>query len=454
MNKKIKEFASYFSKGDTRTVAVKKNIIASFAIKGMSIIISLILVPITLGYITNEMYGIWLTLSSVMLWLGFFDVGFTLGLKNKLAEAIALKEWERGKTLVSTTYFMMIIIFIPLCLVLEILLPYVNWAEFLNVSHKYNSEITETLSVLIIFFCIQMIISVLSSVISAYQKVALSSLFPVIGNILSLITIWCLTKLCTPSLIYLAFAISAMPILIMVIASFILYKKMFKKISPSWKYINIAYIRELFSLGARFFIIQIQCVVLYQCTNILISNVSGPEEVTSYNIAYKYMNIAMMAFAIVLAPLWPAFTDAYTKKDFKWMQNVYSKMKKFYFFCAFLMICMLIISPLIYNIWIGEKVQISIIMTSCVCIYMMIHNWDSLQVNLINGIGAVKLQTYVTLIGLVLHIPLSFFLGKSLQLGAIGVVISMIIINIIYSIFFTTQINKIIKQKATGIWLK
>ena len=69
-----------------------------------------------------------------MVWLGFFDIGFTLGLKNKLAEAIALQDWNRGKALVSTTYFMMVLIFVPLCIILELLIPHVNWAIFLNVN--------------------------------------------------------------------------------------------------------------------------------------------------------------------------------------------------------------------------------------------------------------------------------------------------------------------------------
>ena len=64
--------------GDTRSVTVKKNIVTSLTVKGVSIVVSLLLVPLTLGYISSELYGIWLTLSSIMLWLNFFDVGFTL----------------------------------------------------------------------------------------------------------------------------------------------------------------------------------------------------------------------------------------------------------------------------------------------------------------------------------------------------------------------------------------
>ena len=221
--------------GSERSVVVKKNIIVSFAIRGFSIIVSLMLVPMTLGYVSNELYGIWLTLSSVMVWLGFFDIGFTLGLKNKLTEAIALKDWGKGKSLVSTTYAMMFFIFIPICFLFELLIPFVKWAEFLNVNVQYNDEITRVLYILVAFFCMQMIVNVLTSVIAAFQKVALSTVFPVIGNVLSLIAIWLLTKFCLPSLVALAFAISAMPIIVIVIASVILYCGKFKMVSPEFK---------------------------------------------------------------------------------------------------------------------------------------------------------------------------------------------------------------------------
>lgn len=448
MHSLIKKFLS----GNQRTVMVKKNIMGSLFIKGCSIIISLMLVPMTLGYVSSELYGIWLTLSSIMMWLNFFDIGFTLGLKNKLAEAIALGDWNRGKALVSTTYFMMILIFIPLCILLEFIIPYINWPSFLNVNAIYNDEIIKTLYVLIACFCLQMIVNVLTAVIAAYQKVALSSAFPVMGNFMSLIAIWMLTKLCPPSLMALAFAISAMPILVLLLASAILFHKRFKAVSPNIKSIDKTYIKDLFNLGAKFFLIQIQVVILYQCTNILISNVSGPNEVTAYNIAYKYLGVAMMIYTIILSPLWPAFTDAYTKKDFTWMKNIYGKMVKLYFASAVALILMVAISPIIYHLWIGEKANIPLLMTCCVAIYMLIHSWDTLQVQLINGIGAIKLQTYVTTIGLILHIPLSLCIGQ--YIGAIGVVISMVIINIIYSSFFTIQISKLLNQKAKGIWAK
>ena len=448
----IKNMYHRIISGDARSVTVKKNIAASLIVKGLSIVVSLLLVPLTLGYVSSELYGIWLTLSSIMLWLNFFDVGFTLGLKNKLAEAIALEQWDRGKALVSTTYFMMIAIFVPLCLILEIVIPAVNWSAFLNVDQIYNSDIQRAMYILTACFCLQMIVNVLIAVVAAFQQVALSSAFPVIGQILSFIVIFILTKCCPPSLYALSMSISVMPIIVVLIASIILYSTRFNRVAPSIRAFDRNNVKDLFNLGVKFFIIQIQVVVMFQTTNILISNLSGPNDVTSYNIAYKYISIGLMVFNIILAPLWPAFTDAYTRKDYAWMNSIYKKMKKIWGLTTAAIICMVVCSPIVYNLWIGEKAEIPFLMTVIVGVYIILHSWDSLQVTLINGIGHVKLQSYVTIIGPISHIPMSIFIGK--YIGAYGVIVSMIIITIVYLSFFTIQVRNILNRRATGIWIE
>ena len=117
-----------------RTAIVKRNVFASFGIKGISVLISFALVPLTIGYVSSELYGVWLTLSSILAWLSFLDIGLSQGLKNKLTEAIAQGNWKKGKSLVSTTYFTMMLIFFPLCIVLEVIVPLISWSNLLNVN--------------------------------------------------------------------------------------------------------------------------------------------------------------------------------------------------------------------------------------------------------------------------------------------------------------------------------
>ena len=64
---------NFFLKGDDRTKRAKKNISVTFVCKGLSVLISFLIIPITLGYVGKEEYGIWMTISSIISWFSFFD---------------------------------------------------------------------------------------------------------------------------------------------------------------------------------------------------------------------------------------------------------------------------------------------------------------------------------------------------------------------------------------------
>lgn len=445
-------FLSKITKGDERSVAVKKNVFFSFIIKGVSILISLLLVPLTIGYVSAELYGVWLTLSSVMVWLHFFDIGFTQGLKNKLTESLAQGDFVKGKALVSTTYVMLALIFVPLGIVLQFIVPLVDWCSLLNINVVYSDQIVKAISVLCAVVCLQMVISVITSIVSAYQKVALSSLLTVIGQVFAFAVVIILTKTVAPSLIALAIALSAVPLLVMFVGSIYLFSSQFHEVSPSIWTFDKSMIKDLFNLGFKFFIINIQFIVLYQSTTILISYISSPLVVTSYGIAYSYLNLAMMAYQIITAPLWPAYTDAYTKKDYYWMRNTRKKMIKLFLLSTVACFIMVLVSPIAYKIWVGDKASVPFCMSCLVGLYVCSYCWMSVNGTLISGMGKIQIATICAIIGMVVHIPFSFLLSR--VIGPYGVIVSMTLINIFYSIFYVIQIDKLFNGTAKGIWVK
>ncbi len=445
-------FLKTFFKGDNRSVTVKKNIVGSFVLRGVSVLVSLMLVPVTIGYVNAELYGVWLTVASVMNWINFLDLGFTHGLKNKLTESLAHEDYEKGKSLVSTTYLMLITIFIPVCIILELLIPMVNWTELLNINECYNEEVTNVMRVVIAIACLQMIVNVIVSVIAAFQKVALSNSFGVIGNIISLFVILFLRNNYSPSLIALALTLGLMPTLVTIIASFICFSDRFKKVSPSWKYIKLGYIKDLMSLGYKFFIINIQVVVLYCSTNILISYVSSPIEVTRYSIACQLMNVAMMAYTIITSPLWPAYTDAYARNDYSWMITTRNRMKKILLLSLLGCLVLVVLSKPIYTIWINDQVEVPYLMTIVVGLYVMAYCWMNLNCTLLVGMSKIHIETIIVSIGMLLHIPISIILGR--LIGAYGVITSLIVINFSYAIIMNLQVNKLLNRTAEGIWNK
>ena len=430
---------------------LRRNILGTFLIKGVSIVVQLLLVPLTLGYLSEQLYGIWLTISSLVLSLSFFDIGFSLGLKNRLTEAIAHKDYEKGKRLVSTTYGVLILIFVPIGLLLEALLPLVNWSSLLNVDGSLNTVLSRIIRVLLISFVLQMIFNTIATILSAFQKVAFANSLTVIGNIISLGVIWLLTQFTEPSLMNMALTVAFIPVIVYGVSSLFLFRGKLKSISPSIKYFSSNLIKDLFSLGIKFFIIQLQIVIMQQATNLLISHVSNPDYVTFFNIAYRYIGISTMIMGLIVGPIWPAFTEAYTKGNLKWMRQVYWKLYKVYFIFLGLTWIMCLIAPFVYRIWLGKDVQIPATMTILISCYVSQTLWNCIHANLINGVGAIKLQSNLVLLGIFLQIPLSLLLGHFI--GAYGVIVSMISITLVYCIVFTIQIRKIINNQASGIWI-
>ena len=97
-------------KKDDRSTIALLNVIMSFIIKGISILVSLVLVPLTLHFLDTYEYGLWLTISSILLWIDYFDIGLGNGLRNKLSEALVAKDMELAKEYVSTTFFVLLVI--------------------------------------------------------------------------------------------------------------------------------------------------------------------------------------------------------------------------------------------------------------------------------------------------------------------------------------------------------
>ena len=65
----MQKIKDYLNSGSARSIKAKKNVIQMFVIRGFSILIGFVLLPVTIGYVNSETYGIWLTISSMVAWM-------------------------------------------------------------------------------------------------------------------------------------------------------------------------------------------------------------------------------------------------------------------------------------------------------------------------------------------------------------------------------------------------
>jgi O-antigen/teichoic acid export membrane protein len=446
----IAKIKIYLSSGHERSVLAKKNALISFLIKGFSILISLLLVSISIKLVSAEEYGIWLTLSSIIGWFSFFDVGLGHGLKNKLSEANAKGNFEDAKLYISTTYALIFGISVVLAVLFFIVNFFLDWNDILNT----NSTDDFKLIAFLVFasFCLQLTLQLIYAILTALHKVAFVSILSFSAQLISFISIILLKYYSMGTLLNLVLAFIIPPLVVQSFATATLFKGIYKNISPSIQFVKRKFSKELLNVGWMFFLIQIGALMLFQTDNIIIIHLFDANMVTSFNVTYKLFSVVSMFFTVLMTPFWTAFTDAYAQKDMIWIEKIMRKLNSSIFIIIGISVILLLASPYIFDLWLTEDVNTWISLSVCMAIYTVVVCWMTVQCYFLNGLGKIKLQFYLYIFATAINIPLAIFLGG--LVGINGVLYSNIILVLVISVILHMQAKKVISNTAQGIWLK
>lgn len=442
----MREVASFDSA--TRTKVVKLHISLTFVYKALAIGLSFLLVPLTINYLDIEQYGIWMTLLSIMSWIAFFNIGLGNGLRNKLAEALAVNDVKLAKTYVSTAYIAVSFIAFILFIVFILMLPFAPWTKIFNTTSVSNTELLRVVFTVGFFFLFNFVLSLCNQMFYAYQEASLVAMRLFLLNLFALIAIYILIHYTSGSLLYLGICYG----LSMVLSNLLLICYFFKKhraVIPSPTCIDLSKIREIASLGIKFFIIQIACLVIFATDNMIITQVLGPEQVTPYNVVFKVFSIITIGHSIIVAPLWSAYTEAYAKGDIKWIRNTLKKLNMLMIPIIISVLILIIFAKDIIEFWVGPKIEYPYLLVVLMGVYVIISVWNNIYAYFVNGIGRVEPQLYSAIIAGVINIPLSIYFAKSLAMGISGVILGTIVSLSLFAVIGPIQSCYILnKQQA------
>ena len=439
-----------------RNSKLKLSLILNFVVRISMILISLALVPLLIKYLGKDKYGIWLTISAVIAWFNYFDLGLGNGFRNKLTEALAKKKGNEILSLISSTYFIITAISVFLIIVYLIASQYVDWAQILNFT-KYNSfEINTSISILFIAFFVIFILKLIGLIYLSFQLTFVDNLIKSISRLAYFLIILALIKLkFNNNLIYVSYS-SILPIILFYfVLSIYFFKVKHPLLFPKLSKVRLSIVKSVMKLGLNFFIIQIGCLVLFSTDNIIIAKLLSPSAVTDYNISYKYFNIPSIFFSLFLSTHWSALTDALVKKDFKWIKS-----KVMLFNILFILLCVgLVIFYFLFNfiikIWIGNNiVNSSSLLNINMIIYFAILAFANVYMYVINASGKLQVQSLSYIVIALINIPLSIFFVKYFHMGASGVVLASSICLLILAFLMPIQYSKLINNKAKGIWIR
>lgn len=437
----------------SRSSLLQKNIFASFVIKGWSALIVLLLVPATLHCLGEYKNGIWLTISSLLLWIDNMDIGLGNGLRNKIAEYMAHDEFERTRSLISSTFAMLTCIIIPVLLILLLLIALTDPYWIFNASPSKVDHLDQVLMATVTLVCTSFIFKLIGNFYMGMQLPAVSNLLIALGQTLALIGTYIVLWSGSHSLMLIALVNTVSPLIIYLLAFPYTFLYKYPHLCPSLKLIKLKEAKAVIHMGVQFFIMQISSVVLFMTSNILISNLFSPTMVTPYQITYRYFSILLVIFTVICMPFWNATTDAYQKNDIAWIRNATKKLRLMTVGILICLIVMIALSDIVYAIWIDQQTVIDLKMSIMMAAYIFILIYSMRYSYFINGIGKLRLQLIFTTAAAVLFIPLAYLTTQWTH-SIIWFMIVMCLVNIPGLIVNRIQFHKLINGKANGIWMK
>jgi O-antigen/teichoic acid export membrane protein len=448
----MKILKSILNKKDVRSNIVLKNAFLSFFVKGLSIAVNFLTIPLVLTFLDQTQYGIWLTLTAILGWFSLFDLGFGNGLRNHLTTSITNNKMDEGRIYVSTTYVALALVFGTLIVVFTCVHPFINWRVIFNAPNYMNSDINRAVLFAMCFLFVQFVLRLITTVLLAFQKSATAEFINTIVQVMILVGLFCLKIMNFNSITSVAIVYSLTPVLVFLFTSLYFFYNKYPEIRPSFRLYNRGYVNRLLKLGINFFIIQIAALVLYASDNFIITQLFSPADVTVYNVSYKYFSIAAILFNIILAPFWSMVTQAYAQGDLEWIKKSIKRLLILWLFICIASVLQLIVSNPIYNLWTNNKVIVPFSLSLVICFYSMATTYGTIFSSFINGVGKVRVQLILSVLGVLINIPLAIFFVKHLKLGIMGVPLATTLTVILASIVITIQYNKLIKLNAEGVW--
>ena len=394
--------------------------------RGLTLLINVVTLPLTLRYLGPFEYGIWVTVSTSVVMLSVLDLGIANTLTNFIAEAHAENDREKAQRYFATAFWITIVIVVVLAPVCYAAWRLIDWGALFHLTNPATRvHCADCVAVAGGFFLLSLPLTLASRVLSGYQQVHLANYFTMANSVFSLIAILA-TVLLHGSLVMLmtlySVAMLAGPLSLNLWLC--LWQRPWVKPLPSK--VSAQIIRRLFGQGALFFLLQVTGLVVFNSDNLVITHFIGAAAVTPYSIAWKLTQYATLFQGLLIPSLWPAFTEAYHNRQMDWINNTYRSIRrKTLIGAAAVGVLIGVLGPFVIRLWVGAAAVPGRELLWLMALFALIMSATNNQALLLMATGRLALETVVAVLAAIANLALSIHLVKSM--GVEGVILSTIV---------------------------
>src|SRR5712671_3319039 len=168
----------------------------SYIAKALTMLMGIASVPLTVHYLGPERYGVWLTISSLLVWVALTDFGLAgNALVNVLSEAVGNDDRESARHYAASAFWALVTIALVVGAVFMAAFHSIPWRAVFCVSDATTTEELEwTCALVLMLFVINLPLSLLRSLYNAHQDGYLANIWGVVSGVVSLLGLIVVTR--------------------------------------------------------------------------------------------------------------------------------------------------------------------------------------------------------------------------------------------------------------------
>jgi len=194
-----------------------------------------------------------------------------------------------------------------------------------------------------------------------------------------------------------------------------------------------------------FFVLQLAIAVGFQSDNLVIARFLGADQVPQYAVPMKLFMLIPSLLSFVIAPLWPAYGEAITRKDLPWVVRIFKRSLFASFGVSlFLTLFLLVFGDRILELWVGNDIQPNYVLLIGIGIWVMLLSLGNPISIFLNGANIILFQVICAILMAVGNICLSIFLVTRIGISGpvYGSIISWSLFSLLPSIFYISKLFK------------
>lgn len=406
---------------DDRLGRVVKGGISGIVGKGFALLINAISLPITVRYLGPQQYGFWVTISMSVVMLNVMDLGVTNSLTNMISRSFVDGDRKAARRYYATAFWISSAICIAIGIVAFYVWPRINWGPLFHVQdQELIHQVSLTCAIAVGFFLLGLPLNLVHRVLSGYQQTEITNYFNILSNIFGLIAILVVVRIKgSLPMLMLIYSVSLMSGTIVLNLWVNFWDRPW--ISPLPHHIDRTSVSELMNSSLGFFILKIAGLIVFNSDNLVITHYLGAAEVTPYSVTWRMAGYAVALQSAFFPSLWPAYSEAYARKDYAWVRSTFWRMARavagttsiaLLFFALF--------GRPIIRWYAGAAAVPSSLLLWAICSWTMLSACMDLEACLLAAIDRVRLQGVLGVIAAILNVVFSVYLVK--RIGSLGVV--------------------------------